>query len=53
MQPPPTRSGGQDEVVFEGHSFALQADGALAARAPSFAENLFAIEVINNRVTCK
>ena len=36
--------GGQDEVVFEGHSFALQADGALAARAPSFAENLFAIE---------
>ncbi len=33
--------GGQDEVVFEGHSFALQADGALAARAPSFAEDLF------------
>ena len=28
--------GGQDEVVFEGHSFALNADGALAGRAPSF-----------------
>jgi NAD+ synthase (glutamine-hydrolysing) len=28
--------GGQDEVVFEGRSFALNADGALAARAPSF-----------------
>lgn len=31
--------GGQDEVVFEGHSFALNADGALAGRAPSFIEN--------------
>jgi len=31
--------GGQDEVVFEGHSFALHADGTLAARAPSFIEN--------------
>ncbi len=28
--------GGQDEVVFEGRSFALQADATLAARAPSF-----------------
>lgn len=35
--------GGQDEVVFEGHSFALQADGTLAARAPSFAEDLFEV----------
>jgi NAD+ synthase (glutamine-hydrolysing) len=33
--------GGQDEVVFEGHSFALQADGSVAGRAPSFKENLF------------
>ena len=33
--------GGQDEVVFEGHSFALNADGALAGRAPSFREHLF------------
>jgi len=31
--------GGQDEVVFEGHSFILNADGSLAARAPSFIEN--------------
>ncbi len=31
--------GGQDEVVFEGHSFALNADGSLAGRAPSFIEN--------------
>jgi len=31
--------GGQDEVVFEGHSFMLNADGSLAGRAPSFIEN--------------
>ncbi len=31
--------GGQDEVVFEGHSFALNADGSVAARAPSFVED--------------
>ena len=36
--------GGQDEIVFEGHSFALQADGALAGRAESFRENLFMVE---------
>jgi NAD+ synthase (glutamine-hydrolysing) len=35
--------GGQDEIVFEGRSFALQADGALAGRAESFREKLFAI----------
>jgi len=35
--------GGQDEVVFEGHSFALDADGVLAARAPSFREQLFSV----------
>ena len=37
--------GGQDEIVFEGRSFALQADGALAGRAPSFKEDLFEITV--------
>ncbi|MDE2617032.1 MAG: NAD+ synthase [Burkholderiales bacterium] len=37
--------GGQDEVVFEGHSFALQTDGSLAARAPSFADDLFTLTV--------
>jgi NAD+ synthase (glutamine-hydrolysing) len=31
--------GGQDEVVFEGHSFILNGDGSLAGRAPSFIEN--------------
>lgn len=37
--------GGQDEVVFEGRSFALQADGALAGRALSFSEELFTVSV--------
>ena len=38
--------GGQDEIVFEGHSFALQADGSLAGRAESFKENLFEVQAI-------
>ncbi len=36
--------GGQDEVVFEGHSFALNADGTLAGRAPGFIENQFLVQ---------
>ena len=40
--------GGQDELVFEGHSFALSADGAVAARAPSFKESLFEVEFDSN-----
>ncbi len=38
--------GGQDEIVFEGHSFALQATGALAGRAESFKENLFVVQAL-------
>ena len=37
--------GGQDEVVFEGQSFAVGADARLAGRAPSFVEQLFYVEV--------
>ena len=36
--------GGQDEIVFEGRSFALQASGALAGRAESFKERLFTVQ---------
>ena len=32
--------GGQDELVFDGASFALQADGALCMRLPAFQEDL-------------
>ena len=41
--------GGQDEIVFEGRSFALQADGALAGRAESFKENLFLVQANRGR----
>ncbi|MDR1967970.1 MAG: NAD+ synthase [Burkholderiaceae bacterium] len=37
--------GGQDEVVFEGHSFAIGADARLAGRAPSFVEQIYCIDV--------
>jgi NAD+ synthase (glutamine-hydrolysing) len=40
--------GGQDEVVFEGRSFALQADATLAARAPSFKTAEFDVDVTAN-----
>jgi NAD+ synthase (glutamine-hydrolysing) len=33
--------GGQDEIVFDGASFAVAADGSVVARAPSFREDLF------------
>ena len=42
--------GGQDEVVFEGHSFALSADGTVAARAPSFVEDRFFVQVTRSPV---
>lgn len=44
--------GGQDEVIFEGHSFALNADGAVSARAPSFVENSLFIQCLqaNNAI---
>jgi NAD+ synthase (glutamine-hydrolysing) len=37
--------GGQDEVVFDGGSFALDAQGRLAARAAMFAEELLLVGV--------
>ena len=38
-------TGGQDEVVFDGASFALDAQGRVAARAPMFADALWMVEV--------
>ena len=37
--------GGQDEVVFEGRSFALDAQGAVQMRAPAFTEDLACVSV--------
>jgi NAD+ synthase (glutamine-hydrolysing) len=41
--------GGQDEVVFEGRSFAIDSDGDLAARALSFQEQCFALSFNQGR----
>ncbi len=45
--------GGQDEVVFEGHSFTLDAQGAVTGRAPSFKEKLFVAQVERAQVAIK
>lgn len=45
--------GGQDELVFDGASFALQANGALAARALAFESQLFYVNLdgaVNTRL---
>ena len=40
--------GGQDELVYDGGSFALGADGALAAHLPSFSETTFTVQLGND-----
>jgi NAD+ synthase (glutamine-hydrolysing) len=37
--------GGQDELVFDGDSFVVAADGSLLARAPQFVEGVFLVEL--------
>ena len=37
--------GGQDELVFDGGSFAMTADGEVCFRAPAFDEGLYVIEL--------
>jgi NAD+ synthase (glutamine-hydrolysing) len=37
--------GGQDELVFDGHSFVVDHNGAVIARAPQFAEELLICDV--------
>lgn len=36
--------GGQDDLLFDGHSLLVQANGEIAARAPSFEEMLLTVE---------
>jgi NAD+ synthetase len=40
-------TGGQDELVFDGASFALDANGALCAQFPTFEAGLYLIELNN------
>lgn len=37
--------GGQDELVFDGGSFVMDADGEVCFRAPAFAEGMYAVEL--------
>ncbi len=37
--------GGQDELLFDGHSVVLDADGAVLARAPGFEEHLLVVDL--------
>jgi NAD+ synthase (glutamine-hydrolysing) len=36
--------GGQDELVFDGNSFVMNAEGAVVMRAPAFVEGVFAVD---------
>jgi NAD+ synthase (glutamine-hydrolysing) len=37
--------GGQDELIFDGHSLVVDHDGQVVARAPQFAEHLLVVDV--------
>ncbi len=37
--------GGQDELVFDGHSLVLESDGSVLARAPGFEEALLVVDL--------
>jgi NAD+ synthase (glutamine-hydrolysing) len=37
--------GGQDELVFDGHSLVIESDGTVVARAPGFEETLLVVDL--------
>jgi NAD+ synthase (glutamine-hydrolysing) len=39
--------GGQDELIFDGGSFVMDANGEVVMRAPDFAEGLYCVEIKN------
>lgn len=38
--------GGQDELIFEGNSFVMDADGRVVMRAPAYEEGIFPVEFV-------
>lgn len=40
--------GGQDELVFDGGSVALDAEGTVVFRAPAFAEDIFVVDLLRD-----
>ena len=43
--------GGQDELVFDGASFAMNADGEIAVQCPAWREGLFYLEIAGDNCT--
>ena len=37
--------GGQDELIFDGHSLVIDEEGEVVARAPSFEEALLVVDI--------
>ncbi|KTC65934.1 glutamine dependent NAD+ synthetase (plasmid) [Legionella adelaidensis] len=44
------QTGGQDEIVFDGQSLAMNSDGEICARAPLFEESLFPVSIEGKHV---
>jgi len=44
--------GGQDELVFDGNSFVMDAQGELVMRAPAFEEGTYAVEFLRDGARC-
>jgi NAD+ synthase (glutamine-hydrolysing) len=40
--------GGQDELVFDGNSFVMDAEGQVVMRAPAFEEGTYAVELVRD-----
>ena len=40
--------GGQDELIFDGNSFAMSAEGALVMRAPAFNEGIYTVDFLRS-----
>lgn len=45
------QTGGQDELLFDGQSLAMDKTGTICARAPAFEEDLCSIELSENTIT--
>ncbi len=41
--------GGQDELIFDGNSFVMNADGAVVMRAPAFLEGTYLVDFVRDK----
>jgi NAD+ synthase (glutamine-hydrolysing) len=42
-------TGGQDELIFDGNSFVMNADGAVVMRAPAFVEGTYLVDFVRDK----